>query len=306
MELVFLGTGAGVPSRGRNVTSIALSMLNERNAIWLFDCGEATQHQILRSQIKLSKLEKIFITHMHGDHIFGLPGLLSSRSFQGGDSDLTIYGPVGIQAYVETSLKLSGTRLTYKIIFEEIEPGLIFEDEMFTVTADELDHGMLSYGYRIVEKDKQGALDAARLKEDGVEPGPIFQRLKNGEVVTLPDGREIDGENYIGAPQKGKIISIFGDTRETASEFALAENADILIHEATFEGDKGKMAAEYMHSTTIQAAELAKKAGVKKLILTHISSRYDREASKALLIEARSVFENTEIAHDLAVFQIGE
>ncbi|WP_343363762.1 ribonuclease Z [Listeria seeligeri] len=306
MELVFLGTGAGVPSRGRNVTSIALSMLNERNAIWLFDCGEATQHQILRSQIKLSKLEKIFITHMHGDHIFGLPGLLSSRSFQGGDSDLTIYGPVGIQAYVETSLKLSGTRLTYKIIFEEIEPGLIFEDEMFTVTADELDHGMLSYGYRIVEKDKQGALDAARLKEDGVESGPIFQRLKNGEVVTLPDGREIDGENYIGAPQKGKIISIFGDTRETASEFALAENADILIHEATFEGDKGKMAAEYMHSTTIQAAELAKKAGVKKLILTHISSRYDREASKALLIEAKSVFENTEIAYDLAVFQIGE
>ncbi|MBC1596980.1 ribonuclease Z [Listeria seeligeri] len=306
MELVFLGTGAGVPSRGRNVTSIALSMLNERNAIWLFDCGEATQHQILRSQIKLSKLEKIFITHMHGDHIFGLPGLLSSRSFQGGDSDLTIYGPVGIQAYVETSLKLSGTRLTYKIIFEEIEPGLIFDDEMFTVTADELDHGMLSYGYRIVEKDKQGALDAARLKEDGVEPGPIFQRLKNGEVVTLPDGREIDGENYIGAPQKGKIISIFGDTRETASEFALAENADVLIHEATFEGDKGKMAAEYMHSTTIQAAELAKKAGVKKLILTHISSRYDRDASKALLIEAKSVFENTEIAYDLAVFQIGE
>lgn len=306
MELVFLGTGAGVPSRGRNVTSIALSMLNERNAIWLFDCGEATQHQILRSQIKLSKLEKIFITHMHGDHIFGLPGLLSSRSFQGGDSDLTIYGPVGIQAYVETSLKLSGTRLTYKIIFEEIEPGLIFEDEMFTVTSDELDHGMLSYGYRIVEKDKQGALDAASLKEDGVEPGPIFQRLKNGEVVTLPDGREIDGENYIGAPQKGKIISIFGDTRETASEFALAENADVLIHEATFEGDKGKMAAEYMHSTTIQAAELAKKAGVKKLILTHISSRYDRDASKALLIEAKSVFENTEIAYDLAVFQIGE
>ncbi|MBC1423252.1 ribonuclease Z [Listeria seeligeri] len=306
MELVFLGTGAGVPSRGRNVTSIALSMLNERNAIWLFDCGEATQHQILRSQIKLSKLEKIFITHMHGDHIFGLPGLLSSRSFQGGDSDLTIYGPVGIQAYVETSLKLSGTRLTYKIIFKEMEPGLIFEDEMFTVTADELDHGMLSYGYRIVEKDKQGALDAARLKADGVEPGPIFQKLKNGEVVTLPDGREIDGENYIGEPQKGKIISIFGDTRETASEYALAENADVLIHEATFEGDKGKMAAEYMHSTTIQAAELAKKAGVKKLILTHISSRYDREASKALLIEAKSVFENTEIAYDLAVFQIGE
>ncbi|EJM0232835.1 ribonuclease Z [Listeria monocytogenes] len=306
MELVFLGTGAGVPSRGRNVTSIALSMLNERNAIWLFDCGEATQHQIMRSQIKLSKLEKIFITHLHGDHIFGLPGLLSSRSFQGGKSDLTIYGPVGITEYVETSLRLSGTRLTYKIIFNEIEPGLIFEDKMFSITVDELDHGLRSFGYRIVEKDKPGALNADKLIDDGVEPGPIFQKIKKGETVTLADGSIINGKDYIDEPQKGKIISIFGDTKATASELELALNADVLVHEATFEGDKEKLAGEYMHSTTLQAASLAKKANVKKLILTHISSRYDRDASKELLIEAQSVFENTEIAYDLAVFPIGE
>ncbi|EPO9375429.1 ribonuclease Z [Listeria monocytogenes] len=306
MELVFLGTGAGVPSRGRNVTSIALSMLNERNAIWLFDCGEATQHQIMRSQIKLSKLEKIFITHLHGDHIFGLPGLLSSRSFQGGESDLTIYGPVGITEYVETSLRLSGTRLTYKIIFNEIEPGLIFEDKMFSITVDELDHGLRSFGYRIVEKDKPGALNADKLIDDGVEPGPIFQKIKKGEIVTLADGSVINGKDYIDEPQKGKIISIFGDTKATASELELALNADVLVHEATFEGDKEKLAGEYMHSTTLQAASLAKKANVKKLILTHISSRYDRDASKELLIEAQSVFENTEIAYDLAVFPIGE
>ncbi|RKC33413.1 ribonuclease Z [Listeria monocytogenes] len=306
MELVFLGTGAGVPSRGRNVTSIALSMLNERNAIWLFDCGEATQHQIMRSQIKLSKLEKIFITHLHGDHIFGLPGLLSSRSFQGGESDLTIYGPVGITEYVETSLRLSGTRLTYKIIFNEIEPGLIFEDKMFSITVDELDHGLRSFGYRIVEKDKPGALNADKLIDDGVEPGPIFQKIKKGETVTLADGSVINGKDYIDEPQKGKIISIFGDTKATASELELALNADVLVHEATFEGDKEKIAGEYMHSTTLQAASLAKKANVKKLILTHISSRYDRDASKELLIEAQSVFENTEIAYDLAVFPIGE
>ncbi|EAE9244393.1 ribonuclease Z [Listeria monocytogenes] len=306
MELVFLGTGAGVPSRGRNVTSIALSMLNERNKIWLFDCGEATQHQIMRSQIKLSKLEKIFITHLHGDHIFGLPGLLSSRSFQGGESDLTIYGPVGITEYVETSLRLSGTRLTYKIIFNEIEPGLIFEDKMFSITVDELDHGLRSFGYRIVEKDKPGALNADKLIDDGVEPGPIFQKIKKGETVTLADGSVINGKDYIDEPQKGKIISIFGDTKVTASELELALNADVLVHEATFEGDKEKLAGEYMHSTTLQAASLAKKANVKKLILTHISSRYDRDASKELLIEAQSVFENTEIAYDLAVFPIGE
>ncbi|MBC1569362.1 ribonuclease Z [Listeria sp. FSL L7-1425] len=306
MELVFLGTGAGVPSRGRNVTSIALSMLNERNTIWLFDCGEATQHQIMRSQIKLSKLEKIFITHLHGDHIFGLPGLLSSRSFQGGESDLTIYGPAGIAEYVETSLRLSGTRLTYKIIFNEIEPGLIFEDKMFSITVDELDHGLRSFGYRIIEKDKPGALDAKKLIAAGVEAGPIFQKLKNGETVTLADGRVIDGKDYIDEPQKGKIISIFGDTKATDSELGLALNADVLVHEATFEGDKEKLAGEYMHSTTLQAASLAKNANVKKLILTHISSRYDRDASKELLIEAQSVFENTEIAYDLAVFPIGE
>ncbi|EAC8324999.1 ribonuclease Z [Listeria monocytogenes] len=306
MELVFLGTGAGVPSRGRNVTSIALSMLNERNTIWLFDCGEATQHQIMRSQIKLSKLEKIFITHLHGDHIFGLPGLLSSRSFQGGESGLTIYGPVGITEYVETSLRLSGTRLTYKIIFNEIEPGLIFEDKMFSITVDELDHGLRSFGYRIVEKDKPGALNADKLIDDGVEPGPIFQKIKKGETVTLADGSVINGKDYIDEPQKGKIISIFGDTKATASELELALNADVLVHEATFEGDKEKLAGEYMHSTTLQAASLAKKANVKKLILTHISSRYDRDASKELLIEAQSVFENTEIAYDLAVFPIGE
>ncbi|EAD7778990.1 ribonuclease Z [Listeria monocytogenes] len=306
MELVFLGTGAGVPSRGRNVTSIALSMLNERNTIWLFDCGEATQHQIMRSQIKLSKLEKIFITHLHGDHIFGLPGLLSSRSFQGGESDLTIYGPVGITEYVETSLRLSGTRLTYKIIFNEIEPGLIFDDKMFSITVDELDHGLRSFGYRIVEKDKPGALNADKLIDDGVEPGPIFQKIKKGETVTLADGSVINGKDYIDEPQKGKIISIFGDTKATASELELALNADVLVHEATFEGDKEKLAGEYMHSTTLQAASLAKKANVKKLILTHISSRYDRDASKELLIEAQSVFENTEIAYDLAVFPIGE
>ncbi|EFQ8450961.1 ribonuclease Z [Listeria monocytogenes] len=306
MELVFLGTGAGVPSRGRNVTSIALSMLNERNTIWLFDCGEATQHQIMRSQIKLSKLEKIFITHLHGDHIFGLPGLLSSRSFQGGESDLTIYGPVGITEYVETSLRLSGTRLTYKIIFNEIEPGLIFDDKMFSITVDELDHGLRSFGYRIVEKDKPGALNADKLIDDGVEPGPIFQKIKKGETVTLADGSVINGKDYIDEPQKGKIISIFGDTKATASELELALNADVLVHEATFEGDKEKLAGEYMHSTTLQAASLAKKANVKKLILTHISSRYDRDASKELLVEAQSVFENTEIAYDLAVFPIGE
>ncbi|MEZ0116053.1 UNVERIFIED_ORG: ribonuclease Z [Heyndrickxia coagulans] len=129
MEILFLGTGAGVPAKARNVTSIALKLLEERNAIWLFDCGEATQHQILHTAIKPRKVEKIFITHLHGDHIFGLPGFLGSRSFQGGDGPLTVYGPKGIKAFVEVSLKVSETRLKYPLEIIEIEEGTVFEDD---------------------------------------------------------------------------------------------------------------------------------------------------------------------------------
>ncbi|WP_088809606.1 MULTISPECIES: ribonuclease Z [Listeria] len=304
MELIFLGTGAGVPSKNRNVTSIAISMLNERNAIWLFDCGEGTQHQILRSSIRLSKLEKIFITHLHGDHIFGLPGLLSSRSFQGGETELTVYGPTGIAAFIENSLELSGSHLTYPLQVIEVEPGEIFRDNQWQVVCDELDHGISSFGYRLVEADKPGTLDAARLKQEGVPAGPLYQELKQGKKVALPDGRMIDGEAFIGPKQKGRIIAIFGDTRPQENERALAENADIIVHEATFEASKEEMAKEYMHSTTTDAAKLAQIAGAKHLILTHISSRYDKEASLQLCDEAREVFPNTDIAEDFASFTI--
>ncbi|SQC70918.1 Ribonuclease Z [Listeria fleischmannii subsp. fleischmannii] len=183
MELIFLGTGAGVPSKNRNVTSIAISMLNERNAIWLFDCGEGTQHQILRSPIRLSKLEKIFITHLHGDHIFGLPGLLSSRSFQGGETELTIYGPPGIALYIKDSLELSGSHLTYPLQIVEVEPGEIFSDKQWKIVCDELDHGIQSFGYRLMESAKPGSLDAAKLKAEGVPAGPLYQELKEGKPL---------------------------------------------------------------------------------------------------------------------------
>lgn len=202
MELIFLGTGAGVPSKGRNVTAIALTMLNERNSIWLFDCGEATQHQILRSSIRLSKLEKIFITHLHGDHIFGLPGLLSSRSFQGGDTALTVYGPMGIANYIRTSLVVSGTHLKYPLEIVEIDGEVVFEDADFKVICRELDHGILSYGYRIEEADKPGALDAAGLSALGVKPGPIFKELKEGKTITLENGIVVDGSQFIGPAKK--------------------------------------------------------------------------------------------------------
>ncbi|MFL6562264.1 MAG: ribonuclease Z, partial [Bacillus sp. (in: firmicutes)] len=265
MNIFFLGTGAGMPAKLRNVTSIALKLLEERGAVWLFDAGEATQHQILHTSIKPRRIEKIFITHLHGDHIYGLPGLLSSRSFQGGESEVTVYGPKGIKEYIHVSLSLSQTYLKYPLTVIEIDEGIIFEDDQFTVETHRLDHGIPSYGYRIVEKDRPGTLLAEKLKEAGVQPGPIFRKIKSGEAVTLEDGRTIDPSKFLGPEQKGRIVTILGDTRYCENAISLAENADLLVHEATFSSDEGRLAHDYFHSTTHQAAEVAKKAGCKKL-----------------------------------------
>ena len=304
MDLFFLGTGAGMPAKLRNVTSIALKLLEERGAVWLFDVGEATQHQILHTSIKPRRIEKIFITHLHGDHIYGLPGLLSSRSFQGGETEVTVYGPKGIKEYIQVSLSLSQTYLKYPLSVIEISEGFIFEDEQFTVEARRLDHGIPSYGYRIVERDRPGTLLADKLKEAGVQPGPIFRKIKNGETVTLEDGRVIEPDKFLGPSQKGRIVTILGDTRYCENSRWLAQDADFLVHEATFAKGEEQLAFDYFHSTTRQAAEIAIQADCKRLCLTHISSRYDRQAWLELVGEAREVFPETDIAEDFKEFNI--
>lgn len=298
MDLLFLGTGAGVPAKLRNVSALALMLQEERNAVWLFDCGEATQHQILHTSLKPRKIEKIFITHLHGDHIFGLPGLLGSRSFQGGTSELTVYGPKGIRQFLEVSLKVSGTHLKYPLTIMEFEDGPIFEDSQFKVEVLLLDHAVPSYGFRITEKDKQGTLDAKRLREEGIAPGPIYKQLKAGEAVTLEDGRRIHGSDYVGPPQKGRVLTVLGDTRPCPNAVKLSVNADLLVHESTFSGDSEEMASAYFHSTTLQAAAIARDANAEMLCLTHISSRYGKEDWDQLEKEAQSIFPNTKVVSD--------
>lgn len=305
MELEFLGTGAGVPAKHRNVSSIALRLLDERNAVWLFDCGEGTQMQILHTNLKPRKIEKIFITHLHGDHIFGLPGLLSSRSFQGGEGPLTIYGPKGIKQFVLNALKISQSRLAYQLAFHEItSDGVVFEDQQFTVTAAKLDHGIDSYGYRVVEADHPGELQVDRLLALGVKPGPIFGQLKSGGQVTLPDGQVLQGTDFVGAARKGRIVTILGDTRQSPAAVVLAANADVLVHESTYNKDEAQMARAYFHSTTHQAATVAQKAHVHQLILTHISARYLAKEAQALAGEAQEIFPNTKIAKDFDVVEV--
>lgn len=304
MDVVFLGTGAGVPGKERNVSSIAVNLLDELGATWLFDCGEATQHQILHTSIRPRRIEKIFITHLHGDHIFGLPGLLGSRSFQGGEQPLTIYGPKGIKQFVEVSLQVSQTHLKYDLFFEEVSEGTIFQDDRFIVKSLKLEHGIPSYGYRIIEKDQAGSLQVERLRAIGIPPGPIYKELKSGKKVQIEDGKIIDGKDFLGTPKKGKKLAVLGDTRMTARSVELAKDVDLLIHEATFSKDDEQTAYDYFHSTTTQAASIAVEAGAKALILTHISSRYQGDSSIKLLHEARNIFPNTFLAKDFLQYNV--
>lgn len=305
MELHFLGTGAGIPSKDRNTSAIALRFLNEyRGTLWLFDCGEATQHQFLHSPLKLSKLSRIFITHLHGDHIYGLPGVLGSRSFQGGEEPLTIYGPKGIQSFIDVTLQISETHVRYPLTVVEVSDGLTINMDNHTIHVKELDHGIQSYGYRIEEKNKPGPLLVDRLKKLGIRPGPIYSALKQGENVTLEDGRVLHGKDFIGPEKIGKKLVILGDTRRCKQALTLANDADILVHEATFMAKDKDLAYNYYHSTSVDAAEIAKEANVKTLFITHISSRYQHRNCERLLKEAKDIFNNTYLATDLSVFPI--
>ncbi|WP_125581712.1 ribonuclease Z [Lacticaseibacillus suibinensis] len=299
MELLFLGTGAGSPSKTRNVTSTALKLLDERNEVWLFDCGEGTQHQILKTTIRPRKVTKIFITHLHGDHLFGLPGFLASRANQGGEAPLTIYGPEGIDRYVRTSLQVSQTRLPYQLKFVILKnPGVLFEDQTFKVSFGLLNHRINSFGFRVEEKPHPGELLIDQVRAAKIPEGPLYAKLKAGETITLPDGRQFDGHDFIGDAKPGRIVAIFGDTRSTDRELPIAQDADAIVHEATFGPEEAALARQYYHSTNIQAARLAKSAHAKQLLLTHISARYLGKNALMLQTTAQQIFPATRLVHD--------
>lgn len=307
VEITFLGTGAGVPSRSRNVTSIMLKLLDESNEMWMFDCGEATQHQIMKTTLKPRKVTKIFITHLHGDHIFGLPGFLSSRSHQGGESAVTIYGPKGIKAYIENFLQVTRTSLGYDLIIHELaDEGVVFQNDQYQVIYKTLDHAIQSYGYRVIEADQVGELLIDKAREAGVPNGPLLGQLKQGKTITLDDGRQLNGHDFIGPDIKGRIITILGDTRYHHNAVSLAQDADVLVHEATFAAGEERMARNYYHSTAKQAGLVAKEANVKQLLLTHISARYVGKASQQLEADAKKVFKNSHIVKDFDSISLGK
>ncbi|MEH2086719.1 ribonuclease Z [Nostoc sp.] len=306
MQITFLGTSSGVPTRSRNVSSVALR-LPQRAELWLFDCGEGTQHQIMRSELKMSQLSRIFITHMHGDHIFGLMGLLATCGLAGNVQRIDIYGPPGLNDYIQSASRYSYTHFSYPIKVHAIRPGVIYEDEDFTVSCGNLHHRITAFGYRVAEKDRTGRFDVEKAKALQIPPGRVYGQLKRGETVTLADGRVIDGTQLCGPTEIGRKIAYCTDTIYCDGAVQLAHDADVLIHEATFAHQDADMAFQRLHSTTTMAAQTALAAGARRLIMSHFSPRYapgNTLELKDLLKEARAIFPRTDMAHDFMIHEV--
>ena len=312
MQVTFLGTSSGVPTRARNVSAVALR-LPQRAEMWLFDCGEGTQHQFLRSDLRLSQLRRIFITHMHGDHVFGLPGLLASLGLASSSSQgIDLYGPDPLESFLQGALRTSSTRIGYSLNVHRSRPAaeqgtVLFEDSQLTVRCTPLIHRVPAYAYRVEQKPLAGRFDVEKAQGLGIPPGPIYAELKRGGTVTLEDGRVIDGHSLCGPVRPGVSVVYCTDTVFSEAAVALAQDADLLIHESTFSHEEAEMAFHKQHSTSTMAAQTAAEAKVGQLVLTHLSPRYapgNPVTADDLLTEAQAIFPNTVLAKDFMTLDV--
>ncbi|NHI00663.1 ribonuclease Z [Oceanimonas sp. MB9] len=313
MELVFLGTSSGVPTRGRSLSAVALR--RHKAKTWLLvDCGEGTQHRLLRAPLSLHWLQAVCITHLHGDHCYGLPGLLASAGMGGRTAPLTIIGPAGLQAWVEHTAAVSQLQLNYALRFvlvEELAAGAApLALEQFEVSATALSHRLPSFGYAFTETGLPSRLDTARLRADGVPAGPLWGRLHRGEVITLDDGRIIKGRDYQLAPPTPRKVVIGGDNDTPALLNEAVKGASVLVHEATYTHEvAARVGPEPQHSSAAAVAAFAAKAGVPNLVLTHFSPRY-RHGGPGLTVadlelEARAHYAGRLfMAEDLALYRL--
>lgn len=306
LQLTFLGTSSGVPTRSRNVSSIALR-LPQRGEVWLFDCGEGTQHQLLRSEVKISQIRRIFITHMHGDHIFGLMGLLASCGMAGNPTQIDLYGPPELEDYLKACQRYSQTHFSYPIQVHGVQPGQVYADDEFTVSCLPLTHKVTAFGYRIQECDRPGRFDVKKATVAGIPPGPLYGELKQGKKIKLPDGRTFKGSDFCGSTETGRVLAYCTDTIFCENAVTLAQQADVVIHESTFAHQDAEMAFQRLHSTSTMAAQVALAAEAKLLFLTHFSPRYapgNPIELHHLTEEARAIFANTKMAHDFLTYDI--
>jgi ribonuclease Z len=297
LDLVFLGTSGSAPTAARSPTALLLRRGGDR---LLFDCGEGTQRQLMRSTIGLPDVEEIFITHFHGDHYLGLPGMLKTFQLRQREPALTIYGPAGLGQLFSELRRVFG-RLTYPLDLVEVRPGDALVRDGYRVVAFPVDHGVAAVGWVLEEDERPGRFDSAAADALGVPFGPERGALQRGEPVTLADGRTVAAAEVVGPARPGRRIVIPGDTGPVETVRTFAQGADVLVHEATFTEEERARAAETRHSTARQAAEAAEAAGVRLLALTHVSPRF---FGPELLEEAQAVFAATVVPHDFDVIEV--
>lgn len=289
-----LGTSASRPTVERNVSSIALVREGET---LLFDCGEGTQRQMMRYGVAFG-LRDIFFTHYHSDHLIGLIGLTRTMALQGREEPLHLWGPRGGSRMLRKAEQFGADRLTFPVEVAELEPGTPLVRKGYSIVPYPVDHrGTLSIGYAIVEEERRGRFNPELARELGIPEGPLWGRIHKGEAVTLEDGRTIQPSVLVGESRRGRRVVISGDTRPCEATVEHSCAADLLIHEATFGDEEAARAVETGHCTAREAADVAARAGVKRLVLTHFSARYSRDASE-LEREARTVFPHVTIARD--------
>ena len=297
MELTFLGTSSAVPSKHRNHASITLKAFGE---VMMFDCGEGTQRQLANAKISPMKIDKIFISHLHGDHILGLPGLIQSMGFRGRVEPLHIYGPNGISQLIEIISHFGYFIIEFPIEVHELVEGKIIENDEYIIDCVKTNHNVINLSYSVYEKKKPRFL-REKVIELGIKPGPDFGRLHNGFEVKVGE-QIIKPEQVLGEERHGIKIVYSGDTKPCEAMIEFAKDATVLIHESTYKSMDENKAANNFHSTSTQAANIAKEANVKTLILTHISTRYTKidEIEK----EAMEIFENTKVAYDFMKIEL--
>lgn len=304
MEIVLLGTGAARPTLRRNATSLALLRESE---VLLFDCGEATQIQFQKARLKPGKVTRIFISHFHGDHFYGLIGLLTSLQLANREKELHVYGPAGLTPYLAFMQELSQFRFQFELVAHEVETGsevTTWDFADYSVTARPLSHRLLTYGFLLAEHARPGKFDPEAARHLGIPVGPERRQLQMGMNVALADGRTINPWQVIGAEQPGGKVAICVDTAPCENAVQLAKETDVLIHEATYDENRADLARLTGHSTIADAARIARKAGAKRLIATHISARYERKDEELLLRQARQFFANTTIGEDLMRLEV--
>ncbi len=299
MELVFLGTGGGMPTPERALPSLAVRFAGN---LFIFDCGEGTQRQIVSAGLGFPSSMNVFVTHLHADHYLGLGGLVATLDLLRREAPLRIFGPRGTREVVEMLIEAARLDPGFDVVVTEVAEGIVMEGKEFVVEALRTRHTVESFAYRLREKDRPGRMRVEYLESIGLPRGPLWGELQRGKPVEFM-GRVIRPEEAVDPPRRGRVVVYSGDTMPFDGMVDFARNADVLVHESSFDSSLRAKAIEDMHSTAADAAEIALRAGVRRLVLYHVSSRY-RGRWEVLLEEARRIFPDTVLPSDLERLEV--